>query len=148
MGITPSTRGWAAEFRTLLYDGGMRQHSIAAAALIAALGSPATALRQDSAALPWATEIEAATSPAGRNSGQPQLTSSSRGLLLSWIEQDGPTASLRFSERTPSGWSAARTVASGTDWFVNWADVPSVIRLEEGTLVGHWLQKSAAGTYA
>jgi hypothetical protein len=126
----------------------MRQRSVAAAALIAALGYPAAALRQDSAVLPWASKIESATSPAGPNSGQPQLTSSSRGLLLSWVEQDGPTATLRFSERTPSGWSAARTVAAGTDWFVNWADVPSVVRLEDGTLVGHWLQKNAAGTYA
>jgi hypothetical protein len=33
-------------------------------------------------------------------------------------------------------------VASGSDWFVNWADVPSVARLANGTLVGHWLQKS------
>jgi hypothetical protein len=39
-------------------------------------------------------------------------------------------------------------VASGDDWFVNWADVPSVIRLDDGTLVGHWLQKSGPGTYA
>lgn len=41
-----------------------------------------------------------------------------------------------------------RTVAEGTDWFVNWADVPSVIRLANGTIVGHWLQKSASDTYA
>ena len=40
------------------------------------------------------------------------------------------------------------TAASGTDWFVNWADVPSVLRLANGTLVAHWLQKSGTGTYA
>jgi hypothetical protein len=67
---------------------------------------------------------------------------------LSWIEREGPKASLRFAERTASGWSAPLTVASGTDWFVNWADVPSVIRLANGTMVGHWLQKSGADTYA
>ncbi len=39
-------------------------------------------------------------------------------------------------------------VASGNDWFVNWADVPSVLRLENGTLAAHWLQKSGPGTYA
>ncbi|NUR55874.1 MAG: exo-alpha-sialidase, partial [Acidobacteria bacterium] len=43
---------------------------------------------------------------------------------------------------------APRTVASGTNWFVNWADVPSVVRLADGTLVGHWLQKSGPDTYA
>jgi hypothetical protein len=55
---------------------------------------------------------------------------------------------LRFAERTADGWSAPRDVASGTDWFVNWADVPSVIRLEIGELAAHWLQKSGADTYA
>jgi hypothetical protein len=39
-------------------------------------------------------------------------------------------------------------VASGDDWFVNWADVPSVLRLDAGTLVAHWLQKRGAATYA
>jgi hypothetical protein len=96
----------------------------------------------------WAPTIRAVASPAGPNSAQPQLTSSSRGLLLSWIERDGQKAALRFSERTSAGWSPPRTVAAGTDWFVNWADVPSVIRLADGTLAGHWLQKSGTDTYA
>ena len=50
--------------------------------------------------------------------------------------------------RPSSGWTPARTVASGSDWFVNWADVPSVVRLANGTIVGHWLQKSGSDTYA
>lgn len=87
-------------------------------------------------------------SPAGANSAQPQMSVSSRGVLLSWIERDGPTASLKFSERTATGWTTPITVASGKDWFVNWADVPSVIRLSNGTLAAHWLQKSGADTYA
>ena len=87
-------------------------------------------------------------SPASENSGEPQLTVSDRGPLLSWIERAGPLATLKFAERTPTGWAAPRTVASGDDWFVNWADVPSVMRLDDGTLVAHWLQKSGLGTYA
>lgn len=39
-------------------------------------------------------------------------------------------------------------MASGADWFVNWADVPSVLRLADGSLAAHWLQKSGADTYA
>lgn len=87
-------------------------------------------------------------SPAASNSGQPHLSVSTRGVLLSWIERDGARATLKFSERTPNGWSAARVVASGHNWFVNWADVPSVLRLADGTLAAHWLQKSGPGTYA
>ena len=92
--------------------------------------------------------VEPLPSPAGTNSAQPQLSSSSRGAILSWVERETQNATLRFAERTTTGWSAPRTVASGNDWFVNWADVPSVIRLANGTLVGHWLQKSGSDTYA
>ncbi|MBI4885869.1 MAG: exo-alpha-sialidase [Acidobacteria bacterium] len=78
--------------------------------------------------------------PSG--SAHPQLTTSSRGVLVSWIEESGKTATLKFAERTPAGWSAPRSVASGTDWFVNWADLPSVLRLADGRLVAHWLRKT------
>src|SRR5262249_33875689 len=40
------------------------------------------------------------------------------------------------------GWSAPRTVATGTNFFVNWADVPSVVRLADGSLAAHWLEIS------
>ena len=92
--------------------------------------------------------VQPVANPAAPGSAQPQLTVSDRGVLLSWIERTGPTAALRFAERTSSGWTEPRTVASGNDWFVNWADVPSVIRLADGSIYGHWLQKSGPGTYA
>ena len=96
----------------------------------------------------WTIQIASLPSPAAADSGQPQLTVSSRGVLLSWIERSGQSATLKFAERTPAGWSTPKAVASGTDWFVNWADVPSVLRLDGGTLAAHWLQKSGPGTYA
>ena len=96
----------------------------------------------------WTLKIEPLTSPAPAGSAQPQLTVSDRGALLSWIERAGDTATLKFAERRGNGWTDARAVASGTTWFVNWADVPSVIRLADGTLYGHWLQKSGPSTYA
>jgi hypothetical protein len=83
--------------------------------------------------------------PAGANSMAPQLSVSTRGVLLSWIERSGKTASLKFAELAGGRWSAARTVASGDDWFVNWADVPSVIRLNNGQLAAHYLQKGPTG---
>jgi hypothetical protein len=92
--------------------------------------------------------IRPLASPTADNSGEPQLSTSASGLLLSWIERRGTRATLRFAERTADGWSSPRDVASGTDWFVNWADVPSVMRLANGELAAHWLQKSGADTYA
>ncbi len=92
--------------------------------------------------------VQPLESPAAAGSEAPQLTVSSKGVLLSWIERSGGQASLKFAERTAAGWTPARTVASGSDWFVNWADVPSVLRMADGSLVGHWLQKSGPSTYA
>lgn len=92
--------------------------------------------------------VQALANPAAPGSAQPQLTVSDRGVLLSWIERGGANAALKFSERTSGGWTEPRSVAAGTDWFVNWADVPSVIRLTDGSIYGHWLQKSGPGTYA
>ena len=96
----------------------------------------------------WQISPESLRSPAPANSAQPQLSVSDRGVLLSWIERAGDLATLRFAERTAAGWSEARTIASGRDWFVNWADVPSALRLPSGVIVAHWLQKSGPDTYA
>jgi hypothetical protein len=93
-------------------------------------------------------EIRPIKTPAAPGSAQPQLTVSTRGVLLSWIERSNETATLKFAERTASGWTEPRTVASGSDWFVNWADVPSVIRLADNSVYAHWLQKSGPDTYA
>lgn len=96
----------------------------------------------------WGLSVVPIASPAAPGSAQPQLTVSSRGVLLSWIERSSETATLKFAERQGDAWTPVRTVASGRDWFVNWADVPSVIRLADGSLYGHWLQKSGPDTYA
>jgi hypothetical protein len=96
----------------------------------------------------WRPTLVPMTAPSGVNSAGPQMTVSPRGILLSWTERTGTRAALKFAERTPSGWSPATNVAAGDDWFVNWADVPSVLRLDDGTLAAHWLQKSGAETYA
>lgn len=112
------------------------------AVVVAAGGRPQA---QDAAPL----TVRALASPAAvAGSLLPQMTVSPRGALLSWVERAGRQATLKFAERTPSGWTAAQTVATGDNWFVNWADVPSVLRLPGGTLVAHWLQKSGTSTYA
>ncbi len=88
--------------------------------------------------------------PAGRPSGEPNLLRGADGrLYLSWIER-GPSrrATLKFSFWKTAGWSQPRTIATGNDWFVNWADFPSLSALADGTLVAHWLQKSSSGTYS
>lgn len=96
----------------------------------------------------WPLQIDLAPTQAGARSAQPQLTVSNRGVLLSWVEENGSQATLKFAERDGAGWGPARTAQSGSNWFVNWADVPSVLRMDNGTLVAHWLQKGGAATHA
>jgi hypothetical protein len=96
----------------------------------------------------WPPAIVTLSSPTNANAGEPQLTVSDRGVLLSWIERNGSRMTLRFAERTATGWTEPRTVAAGDDWSVNAVDVPSVLRLADGTLVANWLQKSGSGMHA
>lgn len=89
-------------------------------------------------------------SPAAPRSGEPFLAPTASGrLLLSWIEAlPDSSHALRFSTLEGGAWSAARTIAQGRDWFVNWADFPSIIELPDGSLAAHYLQRSGPGTYA
>ncbi len=97
-----------------------------------------------------ALTIQANNSPAGVDSREPDLTSTSDGrIILSWVEKVGNKRyALRFATRDASSWSKVGTVAEGENWFVNWADFPSVIALTDGSLAAHWLVKSGTGTYA
>ena len=92
---------------------------------------------------PWNPQITELTSPAAaENSSESQLTTDGTHTILSWIERDGETTSLKFSQRESGGWSRPVTVATGDDWFINWADVPSVVRVSDRLLAAHWLQNT------
>jgi hypothetical protein len=72
------------------------------------------------------------------------VTSSERGLLVSWVERSGERTTLKFAERAGEVWTPTRTVASGNNWFVSHADVPTVMRLRNGTLVANFLVETDA----
>jgi len=106
--------------------------------------APAPAAAPTSAPAAWSLEIAPVPSPAGPDSLAAQFTTSSRGAILSWLERQGKATTLTFAERTPSGWTAPTKVQSGTNWFVSNADVPSVFRAADGTLVANWLPETDA----
>jgi hypothetical protein len=85
--------------------------------------------------------VEPLQSPAGMESSEPELRVGNDGkAYLSWIEPAGEGHVLRFASRDPGGvWSEVRTVVEGKDWFISYADFPSVIPLSDGTLAAHWL---------
>jgi len=95
---------------------------------------------------PSGNRIEA---PAGSGSAQPRLYSKEDGSIwLSWLEPSGEGHALRYAFSDGIGWSEPNTVASGTDWFVNWADLPSVRPLPDGRLAAHYLESNGASALA
>ena len=94
-----------------------------------------------------ATEVvEVIASPAKNNSAQPFLFSGDK-TLLSWIEnQNDSVYTLKYAEYLDNKWTKAETITSGTDWFVNWADFPAIAE-NNGSILSHFLQMSAEGTY-
>jgi hypothetical protein len=84
--------------------------------------------------------VQPFASPAGANSSEPQFTVQGDRLILSWLEVNDEKTTLKFAERTATGWSAPRAVFSGPDVYVNSFDVPSVRALADGTLAAHWMQ--------
>lgn len=96
---------------------------------------------------PTFTEIP---SPAGAG-GEPNLFVSADGqAYLSWIGYPNDSTDVLYFSKLESGqWGQAKKIAEGTNWFVNWADFPSlaVFHGQADHLAAHWLQMSAEGTY-
>lgn len=84
--------------------------------------------------------------------GEPNLyTSTDNKTYLTWVEYlTDTTDALMFAALTDQNkWSAPKEIARGSDWFVNWADFPSIVSYGESgnKLAAHWLKKSHKGTY-
>jgi hypothetical protein len=125
----------------------------AAAALLLGASPQRTTVSHSVAANPPSTlVVRELPAIAGQPSGQPQLAVDAQGrVVVSWLERigNGPRYAFKYSFRVGDGWGPARTIVERDNFFVNWADVPSIFPLNEpGGLVAHWLQKNGAGSYA
>ncbi len=96
---------------------------------------------QSSASTAASLHVESVASPASANSSEPHFTLQGDRVILSWVEVNGDRAALKFAERTAAGWTNAQTAASGTNFFVNSFDVPSVHALADGSLAAHWEER-------
>lgn len=94
--------------------------------------------------------VEKIDSPTGLDSREPNLYATADGrIILSWVQKISEKRyALRFAMRHAEGWSGPGTVAEGDNWFINWADFPSVVAFPDGSLAAHWLVKTGQGTYA
>jgi hypothetical protein len=87
--------------------------------------------------------------PTSDNSQFPRLTSDNTGtVFMSWYEHEKEIASLKFSTFKQSKWTTPKEIASGEEWFINWADFPSIIAIDGKPMAAHWLNKVEGGTYA
>ncbi len=84
--------------------------------------------------------------PALAESGMPYLTTAPDGALyMSWIDMENGGHALRFAKWDGTKWSRPETIAAGKNWFVNWADFPSLAVLPDGTMMAHWLTRGTGG---
>lgn len=89
------------------------------------------------------SKVEMMVSPAGDSCAEPYLVSDKNGsVYLSWVEKKGKHAALKFSSLVNDKWSAPITIASGDNWFVNWADYPVLSTDDSNNFMAHFLEKS------
>lgn len=87
--------------------------------------------------------------PAGPGSLAPAVVSLDRDrAVLTWLEQQGDGHAFKFARFDGERFGPARVIASGDDWFANWADTPGLFVLPNGDWLAHWLVKSGPGTFA
>ncbi|MEP1033155.1 exo-alpha-sialidase [Ekhidna sp.] len=96
------------------------------------------------------SNLKSLEAPSGSNTSLPYLTKGGDNFLyMSWVEKrDSGWIDLKYSVLKEGAWQVSEVIASGKDWFVNWADYPMMAVDNQGNMVAHYLAKSSAGTYS
>ena len=83
------------------------------------------------------------------NSSESFLFSTDKDLFISWTEQVLDSNFLYITKLENDSWTNKRLITKGTDWFVNWADFPSISLNEvSGSIFSFHLQKSSEETFS
>ena len=138
----------SAECTDRVHNPAMKLRNGACAALLAALPLLGCSPRQTPG--PWLGAVTTVAAPGGAGSQFPHLAGGDPlPLVLSWLETrpDGSVA-LQHATWRDGAWGPPGTVASGTDWFVNWADFPSVVPVSASHWLAHWLQQRPGNVYS
>ena len=139
--------GWADQPPPTLENDMTKWIRIAAVLLAGALVANACGERRR--VMPPLSALVSMPSPAADGSAEPNLNVGPDGsVYLTWIEPSGDGHALRFATTNGERWSDAQTIAAGTDWFINWADFPTMAVTDAGTIFAHWLEKSGEDTYS
>ncbi|MEM9401380.1 MAG: hypothetical protein AAGA44_02695 [Pseudomonadota bacterium] len=93
--------------------------------------------------------IDLLASPAGVGGRMPHLAISDNNLVvMSWLESTETGVALRWATLDSGQWQAGEEIARGDNWFVNWADFPSVTPITEDFWAAHWLVRKPGDAYA
>ena len=68
-------------------------------------------------------------------------------MAIIWYEPIGESHALKWSEFNGRSWSKPVTITIGKEYFINWADFPSIFYNGRNHFVVHWLEKNGIGPY-
>lgn len=127
----------------------MTRSRLALTLVVASSVSTTAFLAGDKPQTVTAPAIDSVSSPTGPGSAEPNLAVGADGkVFLTWLEPADSGHALRLATLTRDTWSRPVTIRAGRDFFVNWADFPSIEVLDGNRLAVHWLQRTGKSTYA
>lgn len=88
--------------------------------------------------------------PAETGSRFPNLhTDESGNVFMSWISNiEEEIYAIEYTMFNGERWTPPKTVKLSNNFFVNWADFPSVVGKDGEAVAAHWLRKVDGGPYA
>ena len=88
----------------------------------------------------------AISNPSNAGASLPNLTTNERGdPVMTWVEEQKGVSTLLYSTLKGDDWSQPSIISQGNDWFVNWADFPSLAVHPSGAMAAHYLAKKWGG---
>jgi hypothetical protein len=95
-------------------------------------------------------KIQTLDNPSNESARYPNLHAVDTDFgVMSWLSTVGEEQNaLQYASYSSEEWSVPGTVHTGSDFFVNWADFPSVVSYNGKPLAAHWLKKVEGGTFA
>ncbi len=96
-----------------------------------------------------AKELQQIENPTSKNSSLSRLFTDNTGtVFMSWVEESNENTTLYYATFDGEKWSDAEIIAQSNEWFVNWADYPSIIGSNGVPIATHWLKKIPGNTYS
>lgn len=118
--------------------------------VIALIGLLISCQKEESTGTLQVDALQTIPSPSQYGAQGRLFSTPSAEVLLSWTAfLNDSTDALQFAQLEGNQWSTPTTIATGTNWFTNWADFPALAVYPDSdqNMIAHWLQMRAEGTY-